>query len=134
VVYRTLPIVKAVPFLLTVSNKCLFSISFSEEMVGLLDFVFVCKSFIGVRHSKNIQKSDIEILDLVTYFGGLFHRCEVSSRKLQASSFRFAHVKNTAVVDSQIEMVWFLLFSTSPSHQHQSQQKFRPQVSTHFWD
>jgi len=49
------------------------SISFSEEMVGLFDFLFVRRSFLGVRHSKNIKKSDIKILGIIPYF------CVVSS-------------------------------------------------------
>jgi len=47
--------------------KCQFSISISEEMVGLFDFPFVCRSFFGVRHSNNIKKSDIKIFNLVPY-------------------------------------------------------------------
>jgi len=43
--------------------KCHFSISFSEEMVRLFDFIFVSRSFLGVRHQKLLKKSDITILD-----------------------------------------------------------------------
>jgi len=47
--------------------KCHFSISLSEEMVGLFDFLFVRSSFLGVRQWKNIKKSDIKIFSLVPY-------------------------------------------------------------------
>jgi len=36
-------------------------------MVGLFDFLFVRRSFLSVKHSKNIQKSDINIFGLVPY-------------------------------------------------------------------
>jgi len=45
--------------------KCHFSISFSEEMVGMFNFIFVRWSFLGIRYSKNIKKSDIKIFGLV---------------------------------------------------------------------
>jgi len=38
------------------SLKRHFSISFSEEMVGLFDFIFERRLFLGVRHSKIIKK------------------------------------------------------------------------------
>jgi len=47
-VYRTLPVLKSG----TVFAGCLkyhFSISFSEEMVGLVDFLFVGRSFLDVQ-------------------------------------------------------------------------------------
>jgi len=34
-----------------------FSISFPEEMEGLIDFLFVRSSFLGIQLSKNIKKS-----------------------------------------------------------------------------
>jgi len=45
-----------------------FSFSFSEEMDGLIDFLFVRSLFLDIRPSKNINKSDIEIL-VYTPFG-----------------------------------------------------------------
>jgi len=39
-----------------------FSFSFPEEMDGLIDFLFVPSCFSGLQPSKNIKKSDIEIL------------------------------------------------------------------------
>jgi len=45
---------KAVGSVYTDCLKWYFSISFSEEMVGLVDFLFVLRSFLGVGHSKNI--------------------------------------------------------------------------------
>jgi len=50
-VYHTLPLLKTD----TVFADCLkgqFSISFSEEMVGLFDFLFVSRLFLGVTFSK----------------------------------------------------------------------------------
>jgi len=40
-------------------------ISFSEEIVGLFDFLYVRRSFQGERHSNDIKKSDIKIFALV---------------------------------------------------------------------
>jgi len=39
-----------------------FSFPFSEEMDDLIDFLFVRSLFFGIRPSKNIKKSDIELL------------------------------------------------------------------------
>jgi len=50
-------------------QKWHFSISFSEEMVGLFDFLFVRRSLLGVRPPQNIKKSDIKIFGLVPYRG-----------------------------------------------------------------
>jgi len=38
------------------------NVTFPEEMDGLIDFLFVCSLLLGIRHSKNIQKSGIKIL------------------------------------------------------------------------
>jgi len=43
------------------------SISFSEEMVGSFDFLFISRSFLGVRHSKDIKNSDIKMFGFVLY-------------------------------------------------------------------
>jgi len=34
----------------------------SQEMDGLLDFLFVLSLFLGIQPSKNLKKSDIKIL------------------------------------------------------------------------
>jgi len=42
----------------TVATVAERKIPMSEEMVGLLDFIFVRWSFLSERHSRNIKKSD----------------------------------------------------------------------------
>jgi len=49
VFYRTLPVLKSGSNFAD-CRKCHFSISFSEEMVGLFSFIFVRRSFLGVIH------------------------------------------------------------------------------------
>jgi len=44
---------KVIPFLLAVSNA-------RSEMFGLFEFIFVRRSFLGVKSSKNIKISDIK--------------------------------------------------------------------------
>jgi len=66
--YQKYAVYCTLPFYFTVCADCLkchISTSFSEEMFGLLEIIFVCRSFLGVRHSKNIQKSYITIFGLV---------------------------------------------------------------------
>jgi len=48
-----------------VKLSAVLQISFSEEMVGFFDFLFVRMSFLGVRNSKN---SDFKFFVLVPYF------------------------------------------------------------------
>jgi len=60
-VHRTFPVLKSG----NVYAGCLkghFSISFSEEMVALFDFLFVRRSFLGRRPSKNTRISNILLL------------------------------------------------------------------------
>jgi len=52
-VYCTLPVFKSGTVYTECLKLCHFSISFSKEMVGLFDFLFVRKLFLGVRHSNN---------------------------------------------------------------------------------
>jgi len=49
--YRTLPVLNS-RTVFADYFKCHFSISFSEEMVGLFDFIFVRRSFLGVDDLK----------------------------------------------------------------------------------
>jgi len=70
---NTLYIVLFVPYLKSGTvfadcHKWHISISFSEGMVGLLDLLFVRRSFLGVKPPKNIKKSDIKIFGLVPYY------------------------------------------------------------------
>jgi len=44
----------------------------SEEMDGLIDFLFVRRLILGIRPSKNIKKSDFKIL-VYTTVRGMWH-------------------------------------------------------------
>jgi len=61
---RTLPVSNICTVFSYCLKKCHFSISFSKEMVGFLDFLFESRSFLGARNSKNIKKADIKIFGL----------------------------------------------------------------------